>query len=134
MYMNSCNFVGRLADDPMLKKTASGISVCSFCLAVKRPFSKDDTDFINVVAWRHTAEYIAQYGKKGNLLSVTGSLQGRKWEDQSGNKRTTFEIISERVDLLSGRNDTHNSEQTEDTEQSDSDLEFEISEDEELPF
>ena len=85
--MNSINLVGRLTADPELKTTQSGISVCTFSLAVNRPRVKDTTDFINCVAWRQSAEYLCNYGRKGNLVAVSGVLTSRKYDDSNGNHR-----------------------------------------------
>ena len=106
--MNTISITGRLTADPELKITQSGVSVCSFTLAVKRPRTKDETDFLNCTAWRQSAEYLCNYGRKGNLVAVTGALVSRKWEDKNGNKRTSFEISVDNAELLSNR--TENSE------------------------
>ena len=86
--------------DPELKQTASGISVLSFTIAINRRVSskngeqgENQADFINVVAWRHTAEFISKYFRKGSSICVTGSIQNRTWTDQQGNKRYATEII-----------------------------------------
>jgi single-strand DNA-binding protein len=101
--MNNCNFTGRITGDPELKETQSGIKVVSFSMAVKRPHVRDTTDFINCVAWRQNAEYLAMYAKKGNMVGVSGSLTSRQYEDRDGNKRTAFEITSDAVELLESR-------------------------------
>lgn len=91
--MNICAIVGRLTADPELKTTNGGLSVCSFTLAVKRPHVKDTTDFIYCVVWRQSAEYLCNYGHKGDTVEVTGALTCREWDDKDGNKRKTFEVI-----------------------------------------
>lgn len=91
--MNNINLIGRLTADVELKQTQSGIEVCSFSLAVKRPKVKDTTDFINCVAWRNTAKFISQYFKKGSLIAVSGVLTSRKYQDNNGNNRTVFEVV-----------------------------------------
>ncbi len=101
--MNSCDFIGRLTAAPDLRTTTSGVPVCSFTLAVPRPRVKDATDFINCVAWRQSGEYIGKYGKKGSIVEVSGSLQGRKYEDKEGNKRTVFEVVTDSVKLWESR-------------------------------
>jgi single-strand DNA-binding protein len=101
--MNSINLVGRLTTDPELKQTQSGKSVCSFTLAVSRPRVKDTTDFINVVAWNQSAEYLTNYGRKGNLVAVTGVLTSRKYDDKDGNHRTAFEVVCDSVSLCESR-------------------------------
>lgn len=101
--MNSINLVGRLVSDPELKQTQSGKSVCSFTLAVSRPRVKDTTDFINVVVWEKSAEYLTNYGRKGNLVAVTGVLTSRKYDDKDGNHRTAFEVVCDLVSLCESR-------------------------------
>lgn len=101
--MNSCDFVGRLTDNPELRKTNNDISVCRFTLAVKRPRVKDTTDFINFVAWRQSAEYLTTYGRKGNLVAVSGTLTQRNYEDKDGNKRTAFEVEADSLSLCESR-------------------------------
>lgn len=104
--MNSCNFVGRLCAEPELRRTPDGTAVCSFSLAVKRPMVKDTTDFIDFVSWRQSAEYLAQYGHKGDIVAVTGSLQPRSWTDKDGNKRKAFEIVTTGVELVSSKKES----------------------------
>lgn len=99
--MNSINITGNLTATPELKATASGKSVVSFTLAVKRPYTKDTTDFIPVVAWEKTAEAVASYAHKGDKLGVSGKLTTRSYEDKHGNKRTAYEVLADNVDLPS---------------------------------
>lgn len=101
--MNSCNFVGRLCADPEVRRTQDGTAVCTFSLAVKRPMVKDATDFIDFVSWRQSAEYLAQYGHKGDVVAATGTLQPRSWTDKDGNKRKAFEVVTTGVELLSSK-------------------------------
>ena len=104
--MNSCNIVGRLTAEPELRRTPDGTAVCSFSLAVKRPMVKDTTDFIDFVSWRQSAEYLAQYGHKGDIVAVAGSLQPRSWTDKDGNKRKAFEIVTTGVELISSKKES----------------------------
>ena len=99
--MNSISIVGRLTVDPELRRTQDGTAVCTYSLAVKRPKVKDTTDFIECVTWRQGAEYLSQYGHKGNVVAVSGSLQIRSWTDKDGNKRKTAEVVTDSVELLS---------------------------------
>lgn len=108
--MNSINLTGNVCNDLELKGTQSGRSVLSFNLAVKRPFSKDTTDFIPVIAWEQKAEYLSKYGKKGSKVAISGKLTTRKWQDKDGNKRTAFEVICDTVELMDGKNDTQGTE------------------------
>lgn len=100
--MNKHCSTGRLVADPELKTTPGGASVCSFKLAVKRPNVKDITDFLNYVAWSHSAEYLCKYGKKGDIVEVTGVLTSRNYEDSNGNKRTAYEVRVDELRLLTG--------------------------------
>ena len=96
--MNNCSFIGRIAQDLELKKTQDGTPVCSFSLAVDRPGSKErKTDFIPVVAWRKTAEFICQYFRKGQKIALTGMLTTRSYLDKNEQKRTAFELVAERA-------------------------------------
>lgn len=87
---------GRLTADPELKSTQSGVSVCSFSIAVGRKYSKEGeqaTDFITCVAWRATAEFISRYFRKGSSLCIVGNIQTRSYTDKDGNKRNATEVI-----------------------------------------
>ena len=98
--LNHIVVMGRLTRDPELRKTAAGVSVTSFSVAVDRDFSQDgqkETDFLDVVAWRNTAEFAAKYFAKGRMAVVSGRLQIRNWEDKEGNKRRTAEILAENI-------------------------------------
>lgn len=110
--MNSCNFVGRLCADPEVRRTQDGTAVCSYSLAVKRPGVKDTTDFIDFVTWRQGAEYLSQYGHKGDVVAATGALQPRSWTDKEGNKRKTFEVVTTNVELLSSKKADGNTAQS----------------------
>ena len=99
--LNKVILIGRLATDPELKYTASGIAVTSFRIAVDRPFStrnettgEKETDFIDIVAWRQSAEFAANYLNKGRLVAVDGRLQIRNWVAQDGTKRRTAEVVA----------------------------------------
>lgn len=101
--MNSVTMIGRLTNDVELRRTQSGTACCSFTLAVKRPKVKDTTDFHNFVVWQQGAEYLSQYGHKGDLVGVTGYLTTREWTDKDGNKRTEWEVVTDAVELLSSK-------------------------------
>ena len=98
--MNSINLIGNICNDLELKSTSNGKYVCSFSLAVKRPHVKDTTDFLNVVVWNQSAEYLSKYAHKGDRISVSGVLISRNYEDKNGNKRTAFEVVSNDVSVL----------------------------------
>lgn len=97
--LNNINLCGRLTADPELKYTPNGISVIQFTLAVDRDYSGEQkqTDFINCVAWRQTAEFIAKYFNKGKLMILNGTLQTRKYTTQEGQNRTITEVIARNV-------------------------------------
>lgn len=98
--LNRVTLMGRLVADPELRSTASNLSVCSFRIAVDRDYKKGDqkeTDFIDIVAWRSTAEFVANYFKKGRVIAVDGRLQIRQWTDNDGNKRFVTEVIADNV-------------------------------------
>ena len=101
--MNNISITGRITATPELKTTPNGVSVCSFNLAVKRPHTKDVTDFIPCQLWRQGAEYLTKYGAKGNMVAVTGALTTRKWQDQNGNNRINYEVLCDSVELLESR-------------------------------
>lgn len=101
--MNIISISGRLTAEPELKTTQSGVTVCSYTLAVKRPKVKDQTDFINMVTWRQGAEYLCKYGHKGDVVAATGTLTGRKWQDKDGNNRTSYEVVTDTVELVQAK-------------------------------
>ena len=101
--MNHGSYVGRLTADPELKQTKGGISVCSFTLAIDRPKTRDKTDFINFVAWRHTAEFICEYFRKGQKIGLTGYLTSRQYEDKNGNKRTAYEVVVDHAEFVESK-------------------------------
>jgi single-strand DNA-binding protein len=100
--MNQIVLMGRLTRDPELRHTQTGTAVSSFSLAVDRGFTSKDggerqTDFIDIVAWRNTAEFVAKYFVKGQMAAVTGRLQIRDWTDKDGNKRRSAEVVADNV-------------------------------------
>lgn len=108
--LNKVVLAGRLTADPELKQTTTGISVTSFTLAVNRKYAKDQeqqqTDFISVVAWRQTAEFISRYFKKGSALCITGAIQTRSWQDQQGQKRYATEVIADEAMFVDSKSDS----------------------------
>lgn len=116
---------GRLTADTELKTTNSGISVTSFSIAVNRNYragEQQQTDFINIVAWRHTAEFINKNFKKGDLIGIEGSIQTRKYLDKDGNNRTIFEVVANNVQFVGPKrtNTTSNELETQAYSNSDS--------------
>ena len=105
--LNKVVLAGRLTADPELKQTQSGISVVSFTIAVNRKYSKEQqqTDFISVIAWRQTAEFISRYFKKGSAICITGAIQTRSWQDQQGQKRYATEVIADEAMFVDSKSD-----------------------------
>lgn len=107
--INRVVLVGRLTKDPDLRYTPNGVAVCTFTLAVNRPFTNQqgdrDADFINCVAWRGTAENLANYQKKGNLIGIDGRIQTRSYEGNDGKRRYVTEVIAESVQFLEPKKD-----------------------------
>lgn len=101
MSLNHIDIMGRLVREPELRYTAQGAPVTSFTLAVDRDYrsggSERQTDFIDVVAWKATAEFVSKYFSKGSMAIVTGRLQIRDWEDKNGNKRRSSEVMADSV-------------------------------------
>ncbi len=107
--LNKIFLMGRLTRDPELRRTASGTAVTSFSLAVDRDFKSQngekETDFIDVVAWRSTAEFVSKYFTKGRMAVVEGRLQIRDWTDRDGGKRRSAEVIADNVYFGDSRRD-----------------------------
>ena len=100
--LNHIVLMGRLTRDPELRRTGSGIAVASFSLAVDRDFGsretgEKETDFIDIVAWRNTAEFVSKYFTKGRMAVVSGRLQIRNWNDKDGNKRRSAEVVADNI-------------------------------------
>ena len=99
--LNKIILMGRLTRDPELRRTQSGTAVASFTLAVDRDYKPQDgereTDFIDIVAWRGTGEFVSKYFTKGRMAVVEGRLQVRDWTDKDGNKRRSTEVVADNV-------------------------------------
>ena len=130
--INNIVLTGRLTTQPELKTTTNGISVLSFSIAVERNYSSGgerQTDFINCVAYRGTAEFISRYFSKGEMIALTGSLQMRKYETQQGEKRTVYEVVINEVSFCGSKSIASTSENQEITPS------FEkVDTDDDLPF
>ena len=103
--LNKAILNGRLTKAPELKQTQNGKSVCGFTIAVDRNRDREKTDFIPIVAWGKTAEFVNQWFGKGDLITIVGRIEVRNYEDKNGNKRTATEIIAEEV-LFGGSKST----------------------------
>ena len=105
--LNIVALMGRLVYDPELKTTQNGTNVCSFRIAVDRSFARQGeerkADFIDVTAWRQTAEFVSKYFQKGSMIAVEGSLQTRQYQDKNGNNRTATEVLASQVSFCGGK-------------------------------
>lgn len=130
--VNKTVHTGRICQALELKQTQSGVSVCSFTLAVKRPRVKDTTDFLNVVCWRQNAEFISKYATKGTLIAVVGTLQSRKFQDKDGKNHTAIEIVADEVSILA--NAQTNAETAPTFTETDTPNFEDVAKDDDLPF
>ena len=104
--MNSIVLLGRTTAPIELKQTQAGKSVATFSLAVKRPFTKDTTDFFNVTVWDKQAELLSKYVGKGDQICIRGYLQNRSWEDQQGNKRYATDVVAQEITFCESKKDS----------------------------
>lgn len=99
--LNDVSLMGRLTADPELRRTPNGVSVTTFTIAVERTYTpqgqEKQSDFIDIVAWRNTAEFACKYFTKGKMMAVQGSIQTRTYEDKEGHKRKAFEVVADNV-------------------------------------
>ena len=106
--MNNVTLVGRLTKDPESKNTTSSIPYCNFTIAVDRPFKNQngerEADFINCVAWRQTSDFICKFFNKGKKIGITGSIQTRNYEDESGTKRYITEVVVNTAEFVESQN------------------------------
>lgn len=133
--------IGRLTRDPEVKQTQSGLSVCSFTIAVDRPYSKDrekQADFINCVAWRERADFIGKYFEKGKPILVEGSIQTRQYTDKNNQKRTAVEVVADNCRFVESKKDSEQvsrpSQKAADVRPSGGQDFEEIEDDDSLPF
>lgn len=138
--LNCVTLMGRLVADPELKTTTSGKSVVNFRIAVDRSFVKQgeqrQADFITIVAWGSTADFVSRYFSKGSMIALRGEIQTRNYEDKDGNKRTAFEVVAREVSFCGSKNETNPGQNQAPTTMSGpapDDFE-EIEVDEDLPF
>ncbi|MBQ7818524.1 MAG: single-stranded DNA-binding protein [Bacteroidales bacterium] len=112
MSINSVVLMGRLVTDPELKTTPKGVSVTTFRIAVDRGYVKSGeerkVDFIDIVAWRHDAEFVCKHFSKGSLIAVVGNLQSRSYEAKDGSKRSVLEVVADHVSFTGERRDQVN--------------------------
>lgn len=115
--MNKVFLIGNLTKDPEMRSTQSGVAVCNFSLAVNRRFrnpqtGQQETDFLNVIAWRQLAELCGKYLAKGRKVVVTGSIQTRTYETKDGSKRTAWDIVADEVEFLTSQNQQSSTQST----------------------
>ena len=109
---NKVILIGNMVADPELKQTQQGTSVCSFSIAINRRTSRNadpaqqTVDFINIVTWRQTAEFVSKYFKKGKPILICGQLQTRTWTDQQGNKRYATEVVADEINFVERKSDS----------------------------
>lgn len=115
MALNHICLQGRICNEIELRRTNAGVPVASFTLAVDRDFSKDgaerETDFIEVVCWKNTAEFVNKYFGKGRMAIVSGRLQIRNWQDKEGNKRKNAEVVADNVYFGDSKKEEPNKEE-----------------------
>ena len=107
MSLNVVAMMGRMVADPELRHTPNGIATCTFRIAVDRSFvragEERKADFIDIVAWRQSAEFVCKYFRKGDMIVINGSLQTRNYEDKKGNKRTAYEVVAENASFCGAK-------------------------------
>ena len=114
--LNKIILMGRLVRDPELNQTNSGIAVCKFTVAVNRPYQKDKeqkADFINVTAWRGTAEFVSKYFNKGKMIIVEGKLQNNDYTDKDGVKHYSMQVVADNVNFGGGKSENSGTSQAE---------------------
>ncbi len=142
--LNKVILMGRLVTDPELKYTPNNVPVVSGRIAVERDYKaagqeRRDTDFIDIVCWRNTAQFVSRYFKKGQMLALSGSLQTRQYETKDGQKRTAYEVVCDQVYFADSKRDSSAPSATNDfpapqfTAPGSDDFE-EIDDDSQLPF
>lgn len=135
--LNRIIVMGRMTRDPELRRTNSGTAVASFTVAVDRDFKSQsgekETDFIDVVVWRNTAEFVSKYFSKGRMAVVEGRLQLRDWTDKDGNKRRSAEIVADNVYFGDSKRDGGDTVQSEPQSEPQSGF-SEVEDDGDLPF
>ena len=140
--INKAILMGRLVADPELKQTASNIAVCKFTIAINRPKQKDkeqQSDFINIVVWRNTAEFVSKYFTKGKMIIIEGALRNNNYTDSNGTKHYTIEVHADNVSFGGDKKDDASTEQKPKQQQQETKADvpdFDLSEFEELdvPF
>lgn len=132
--LNNVILMGRLVADPEIRTTSTNKSVANFRIAVDRGYGEDKkADFITIVAWESTANFVEKYFHKGDMIALRGEIQTRSYEDSNGNKRTAFEVVAREVSFCGGKNEGNSNSEKPNNSPAAPDFE-EIGDDEELPF
>lgn len=135
MSINTVTLMGRLTYNPELRVTPQGVFVIRFAVACERRFNREQTDFIDCVAWKQTAEFISKYFQKGSMIAVEGSIQTNDYTDKNGNKRKSVEVVANNVSFCGGKSEGgNNSRPSVDITPSDNSDFEEIIDDDDLPF
>lgn len=138
--LNCVTLMGRLVNDPDIRTTTSGKSVATFRIAVDRSFVKQgeqrQADFITIVAWESTSNFVSRYFSKGSMIAIQGRIQTRNYEDNNGNKRTAFEVVATEVSFCGSKNETNPGQNQAPTQMSGPAPDFEEIEDDDVfpPF
>lgn len=133
--INKVVLIGRLTKDPELRfASGSGTAVTRFTLAVSRPFKKDETDFINCIAFGKAGETIAQYVTKGQQFAISGNIRTGSYEAQDGTRRYTTDVVVEGFDFISGNSNVNNQQSREDADKAFNDALMEGIDDGDIPF
>lgn len=131
--INNVVIMGRLTKEPEERKTSTGKTVCSFCVAVDDSFDKEKTHFLDIIAWNKTAEFICKYFNKGSMIAVQGRLATRMWEDKNGSKHKAVEIVADNVSFCGSKTDNAKGNPLAVAAPTDAEYK-EIPDDEDLPF
>lgn len=137
--MNSVNLIGRLTENPEMRQTQGGTAVTNFSIAIPRDYKDQNgeypTDFIQIQAWRHTAEFVCKYFVKGARVGITGQIQTSKYKDRDGNNRTSVYVIASGVDFADAKKDTYGGQVSSPAEPSYEEVQQSFNDnDDDLPF
>ena len=136
MAINTVVIIGRLTKDPELKQTNSGVSVCGFSVAVDRAYKSGEerqADFIDCTAWRHSADFLSKYFRKGDMIGITGHLQTRNWETDDGQRRKATEVVVDNLSFVGGKRSASESAETSEIAGKDALTELAV-DDDDIPF
>lgn len=127
---------GRLTADPELKQTPNGTIVCQFGVAINRKGQEQGADFINCIAWKQRAEFLAKYFRKGSSICILGELQVRQWKDKDGNNRYATEVLASEINFVDSKNENNSTSESSESSYIPSDAPDyeELSEDDSIPF